>query len=70
MPVLLEDLKSLEYRGYDTAGIVYLENGKLVKYRSQGKLTNLENLIGDEIPASSHIGLCLSRSLALEILDH
>ena len=57
VPVVLEGLRRLEYRGYDSAGIVYLEEGKLVKHRSAGKLANLEAIIGDAIIAPSHIGL-------------
>jgi glucosamine--fructose-6-phosphate aminotransferase (isomerizing) len=57
VPVILEGLRRLEYRGYDSAGIVYLENGQLVKHRSKGKLANLEAIIDDAIIAPSHIGL-------------
>jgi glucosamine--fructose-6-phosphate aminotransferase (isomerizing) len=57
VPVILEGLRRLEYRGYDSAGIVYLQDGKLVKHRSEGKLINLENLIGDAIVAPANIGL-------------
>jgi len=57
VPVVLEGLKRLEYRGYDSAGIVYLEEGKLIKHRSAGKLANLESIIDDAIIAPSHIGL-------------
>lgn len=57
VPVILEGLRRLEYRGYDSAGIVYLENGELVKHRSKGKLANLESIIGDAIIAPAHIGL-------------
>lgn len=57
IPVILEGLRRLEYRGYDSAGIVYLEEGKLVKHRSEGKLSRLENQIDDAIIADSHIGL-------------
>ncbi len=57
VPVILEGLRRLEYRGYDSAGIVYLEDNKLVKHRSEGKLANLEAIIGDAIIAPSHIGL-------------
>jgi glucosamine--fructose-6-phosphate aminotransferase (isomerizing) len=55
--VILEGLRRLEYRGYDSAGVVYLQDGKLIKHRCQGKLSNLEALIGDVIVAPSHIGL-------------
>lgn len=57
VPVMLEGLRRLEYRGYDSAGIVYLEDGKLVKHRAKGKLAELEAIIGDAIIADSHIGL-------------
>jgi glucosamine--fructose-6-phosphate aminotransferase (isomerizing) len=57
VPVILEGLKRLEYRGYDSAGIVYLEDDRLVKHRSEGKLARLEAIIGDAIIAPSHIGL-------------
>lgn len=57
VPVILEGLKRLEYRGYDSAGIVYLQDGQLVKHRSEGKLINLETLIDDAIAAPSHTGL-------------
>ncbi|MGW8157986.1 MAG: glutamine--fructose-6-phosphate transaminase (isomerizing) [Desulfoprunum sp.] len=57
VPVLLEGLRRLEYRGYDSAGVVYLENGALTKYRCQGKLSNLERLIDEAVVTPSHIGL-------------
>ncbi|BCL60514.1 glutamine--fructose-6-phosphate aminotransferase [isomerizing] [Desulfomarina profundi] len=57
VPVVLEGLRRLEYRGYDSAGIVYLEEGKLVKHRSRGKLSKLESIIDSAIIAPSHIGL-------------
>jgi glucosamine--fructose-6-phosphate aminotransferase (isomerizing) len=57
VPVLLEGLRRLEYRGYDSAGIVYLQDGRLVKYRAAGKLSSLEAIIDEAIVAPSHIGL-------------
>ena len=57
LPVILEGLKRLEYRGYDSAGVVYLDKGKLVKHRSKGKLVNLENIIDEAIITPAHIGL-------------
>ncbi len=42
-PLLIEGLKRLEYRGYDSAGIATLHNGHLDRCRAQGKLVNLEN---------------------------
>ena len=55
--VILEGLRRLEYRGYDSAGIVYLQDGKMVKHRSEGKLSRLEAIVGDAIIAPAHIGL-------------
>ncbi len=57
VPVLLEGLRRLEYRGYDSAGIVYLQDGRLVKYRAAGKLSVLAAIIDEAIVAPSHIGL-------------
>ena len=57
VPVVLEGLRRLEYRGYDSAGIVYLQDGRLVKYRAAGKLSVLAAIIDEAIVAPSHIGL-------------
>ncbi|MBE9520703.1 MAG: glutamine--fructose-6-phosphate transaminase (isomerizing) [Proteobacteria bacterium] len=57
VPIILEGLKRLEYRGYDSAGIVYLLDGRLVKRRSEGKLSNLEELLEQEGESGSNIGL-------------
>ena len=40
--LLLDALKRLEYRGYDSAGIATLEDGSLTRRRAVGKLENLE----------------------------
>ena len=42
---VIESLRRLEYRGYDSAGIASLENGKLVRRRAPGKLKALETLL-------------------------
>ncbi len=57
VPVVLEGLRRLEYRGYDSAGIVYLQDGRLVKYRAAGKLAQLEAIIDEALLVPSHIGL-------------
>ncbi len=46
--VLIDGLKRLEYRGYDSAGIAVFHRGKIEIRRKQGKLTKLEELIGKE----------------------
>ena len=46
VPIILEGLKRLEYRGYDSAGIaVYGDDGELTIRRAKGKLRNLEDVI-------------------------
>ena len=42
LPILLEGLKMLEYRGYDSAGIAFIEKNKLRSLKACGKLSNLE----------------------------
>jgi glucosamine--fructose-6-phosphate aminotransferase (isomerizing) len=46
--VLIDGLKRLEYRGYDSAGIAVFHRGKVEIRRKEGKLTRLEELIGGE----------------------
>ncbi|MGA8170949.1 MAG: glutamine--fructose-6-phosphate transaminase (isomerizing) [Methylocystis sp.] len=53
---LVEALKRLEYRGYDSAGIATLEDGRLTRLRASGKLRNLQEKLG-ETPLSGHIGV-------------
>jgi glucosamine--fructose-6-phosphate aminotransferase (isomerizing) len=45
---LVEALKRLEYRGYDSAGVATLEQGRLGRRRAEGKLRNLENRLEKE----------------------
>ena len=40
--LLVDALKRLEYRGYDSAGVATLEAGQLARRRAEGKLRNLE----------------------------
>jgi glutamine---fructose-6-phosphate transaminase (isomerizing) len=56
VPVLLEGLRRLEYRGYDSAGIAYLRNGRIEVRRSVGKLDNLEAALAGN-GASGRIGI-------------
>ncbi|HEY6009339.1 MAG TPA: glutamine--fructose-6-phosphate transaminase (isomerizing), partial [Geobacteraceae bacterium] len=44
-PIILEGLKKLEYRGYDSAGICTIDGGCAEVVRSEGKLVNLERLL-------------------------
>jgi len=45
VPILLEGLRKLEYRGYDSAGVAVVQDGAIEVRRSAGKLINLENAI-------------------------
>lgn len=56
-PRLVDALKRLEYRGYDSAGIATLQNGHIDRRRAEGKLVNLEKrLAGDPLPGVIGIG--------------
>jgi glucosamine--fructose-6-phosphate aminotransferase (isomerizing) len=55
-PQLIDALKRLEYRGYDSAGVATLEGGKLARRRAEGKLKNLEIKLNRE-PLSGTIGI-------------
>ena len=53
---LVDALRRLEYRGYDSAGIATVENGHLGRRRAEGKLRNLESRLASE-PLNGHIGI-------------
>src|SRR3712207_8558161 len=53
---VVEALKRLEYRGYDSAGVATLERGRLERRRAEGKLRNLELKLS-EAPLSGAIGI-------------
>jgi len=57
VPVLLDGLKRLEYRGYDSAGVAFLQQGDLHIYRSVGKIKELENMLwGKNVAGDIGIG--------------
>ena len=55
-PLLIDALKRLEYRGYDSAGVATLEDGVLTRRRAEGKLRNLEQKLARE-PLDGPIGI-------------
>lgn len=60
-PVLIEGLKKLEYRGYDSAGVALIGNqDKLNVYKTKGKVSNLEAMAADK-DCSGHIGIAHTR---------
>jgi glucosamine--fructose-6-phosphate aminotransferase (isomerizing) len=58
--LLLDAMKRLEYRGYDSAGIATLEGGHLARRRAEGKLKNLEAKL-EKAPLTGHIGIGQTR---------
>lgn len=60
VPILMEGLRRLEYRGYDSAGLAVLSDGQLRRQRRQGKVAELQ-LALDAEPLSSHIGIAHTR---------
>src|SRR5207249_5027211 len=56
VPVLIDGLRRLEYRGYDSAGVAVVRNGSVSLRRSAGKLSNLEDVI-DADPIAGDYGV-------------
>ncbi|MBV7264720.1 glutamine--fructose-6-phosphate transaminase (isomerizing) [Erythrobacter ani] len=57
---LVDGLKRMEYRGYDSAGICTLHDGKLVRRRAKGKLSNLIDVLRED-GAPGHVGIAHTR---------
>lgn len=60
VPILLEGLKRLEYRGYDSAGLAVINNQQIYRKRELGKVKGLEALLEAD-PISGHIGIAHTR---------
>lgn len=56
IPTLLDGLKKLEYRGYDSAGIAFLKENKIEIIKESGPIVNLENRIKDNVDSTIGIG--------------
>ena len=54
--IIIDGLKKLEYRGYDSAGLAVIHDGKVKRVRAQGKLKNLEEKIASE-SFNGHLGI-------------
>ena len=48
LPLVIHGLKNLEYRGYDSSGIAYFNNGKISIYKEAGKIVNLEKILPED----------------------
>jgi glucosamine--fructose-6-phosphate aminotransferase (isomerizing) len=57
---LVDGLKRMEYRGYDSAGVCTVHDGQLVRRRAQGKLRNLVDVLAKD-PAPGHVGIAHTR---------
>ena len=57
LPILLDGLRRLEYRGYDSAGVAWVQDGSLHRVRSEGKLGNLDRLLDGIRDTPSSIGV-------------
>ena len=60
-PILLEGLKRLEYRGYDSAGVAVMEGGKLNVAKAVGRVRNVEELIEKQGNFNGTIGIAHTR---------
>lgn len=60
LPILLEGLKRLEYRGYDSAGLAVIKDRKIYRERTLGKVRELERLLKAE-PIDGFIGIAHTR---------
>ncbi|MBN1479152.1 glutamine--fructose-6-phosphate transaminase (isomerizing) [candidate division KSB1 bacterium] len=60
VPILLNGLKRLEYRGYDSAGLAVRVNGRIVIEKQVGKIVNLENSINED-ELESTVGIAHTR---------
>jgi glucosamine--fructose-6-phosphate aminotransferase (isomerizing) len=60
VPILMEGLRRLEYRGYDSAGLAVINDGQIYRKRELGKVKGLETLLEAE-PISGNIGIAHTR---------
>jgi glucosamine--fructose-6-phosphate aminotransferase (isomerizing) len=60
VPILMEGLRRLEYRGYDSAGIAVVESGRVARLRTVGKVKILQDAL-DAAPIAGHVGIAHTR---------
>jgi glucosamine--fructose-6-phosphate aminotransferase (isomerizing) len=60
VPILMEGLRRLEYRGYDSAGIAVIEAGRVARLRTVGKVKVLQDAL-DAAPIGGHVGIAHTR---------
>jgi len=59
-PILMEGLKRLEYRGYDSAGIAVIRDGRLIIRRAVGRISALEEKLDGDL-AGATVGMAHTR---------
>ena len=65
-PLLIDGLKRLEYRGYDSAGVATVINGSIDRRRAEGKIARLEALCGKEpLPGKTGIEIAACHGVML-----
>src|SRR5258705_5947303 len=60
VPILMEGLRRLEYRGYDSAGIAVLQGGRVARLRTVGQVKILQDAL-DAAPIRGHVGIAHTR---------
>ena len=60
VPILMEGLRRLEYRGYDSAGLAVLDSARLARLRTVGKVKMLQDAL-DASPIHGHVGIAHTR---------
>ena len=60
VPILMEGLRRLEYRGYDSAGLAVIDNGHVARLRTVGKVKALQDAL-DAAPLGGHVGIAHTR---------
>ena len=71
LPILIEGLKRMEYRGYDSAGVAVLGKNRVSCTKAVGKIAGLEQKIGNgnNLAGSLGIGHCLHPSTVIQLAD-
>ncbi len=61
--ILIDGLKKLEYRGYDSAGVAVFENSKVKVIKAKGRIKNLDGRLTASLPTSTATPTEAARSL-------
>jgi len=56
-PIVINGLQRLEYRGYDSAGVVLYNNNEINLVKTKGKVSDLKKLVSKQIETSGNVGI-------------